>query len=90
MKHRPLLSIIQFALSTGFIDCLQHDRNSRVAIECLAPILWQYGVLARLKDGEIIDELLYNNYSTISLGYAGIAEMTYRMTGCSHMIQKMK
>ncbi len=50
----------------------------------VAPILWQNGALARLKDGEIIDELLYNNYSTISLGYAGIAEMTYRMTGCSH------
>ena len=46
--------------------------------------LWQNGALARLKDGEVIDSLLYNNYSTISLGYAGIAEMTYRMTGCSH------
>ena len=50
----------------------------------VAPILWQYGALARLKNGEVIDDLLYNNYSTISLGYAGIAEMTYRMTGCSH------
>lgn len=50
----------------------------------VAPILWQYGALARLGKGETIDKLLYNNYSTISLGYAGIAEMTYRMTGCSH------
>lgn len=50
----------------------------------VAPILWQYGALARLSKGEVIDELLYSNYSTISLGYAGIAEMTYRMTGCSH------
>ena len=50
----------------------------------VAPILWQYGALARLKNGEVIDDLLYSNYSTISLGYAGIAEMTYRMTGCSH------
>ncbi len=50
----------------------------------VAPILWQYGALARLDKGEVIDDLLYNNYSTISLGYAGIAEMTYRMTGCSH------
>lgn len=47
-------------------------------------ILWQNGALARLKDGEVIDDLLYHNYSTISLGHAGIAEMTYRMTGCSH------
>ena len=50
----------------------------------VAPILWQYGALARLKKGEVIDDLLYNNYSTISLGYAGIAEMTCRMKGCSH------
>jgi len=50
----------------------------------VAPILWQYGALARLGNGEVIDDLLYNNYSTISLGYAGIAEMTYRMKGCSH------
>ena len=50
----------------------------------VAPILWQNGALARLGKGETIDDLLYNNYSTISLGYAGIAEMTYRMTGCSH------
>ena len=50
----------------------------------VAPILWQYGALARLGKGETIDRLLFDNYSTISLGYAGIAEMTYRMTGCSH------
>ncbi len=50
----------------------------------VAPILWQCGALARLGKGEVIDDLLYNNYSTISLGYAGIAEMTYRMKGCSH------
>ncbi len=39
-----------------------------------APILWQYGALARLKKGETIDKLLYNGYSTISLGYAGLYE----------------
>lgn len=50
----------------------------------VAPILWQYGALSRLGNGETIDKLLYNNYSTISLGYAGVAEMTYRMKGCSH------
>lgn len=43
----------------------------------VAPILWQNGALARLKDGEVIDDLLYNNYSTISLGYAGIAEIAF-------------
>ncbi len=50
----------------------------------VAPILWQHGALARLAPGESIDKLLYDNYSTISLGYAGICEMTRYMKGCSH------
>ena len=50
----------------------------------VAPILWQNGALARLKKGEKIDKLLYNGYSTISLGYAGLYEMCVRMTGKSH------
>ena len=49
-----------------------------------APILWQYGALARLKKGETIDKLLYGGYSTISLGYAGLCECTRYMTGKSH------
>ena len=49
-----------------------------------APILWQYGALARLKKGEPIDRLLYNGYSTISLGYAGLYECVKYMTGRSH------
>ena len=50
----------------------------------VAPILWQYGALARLKKGETIDKLLYNGYSTISLGYAGLSECTFYMTGKTH------
>ena len=50
----------------------------------VAPILWQYGALGRLKKGEPIDSLLYNGYSTISLGYAGLCECTRYMTGKSH------
>ena len=50
----------------------------------VAPILWQNGALARLKKGETIDKLLYNGYSTISLGYAGLCECTRYMTGKSH------
>ena len=50
----------------------------------VAPILWQYGALARLKKGEVIDKLLYDGYSTISLGYAGLYEMCMRMLGKSH------
>jgi ribonucleoside-triphosphate reductase len=49
-----------------------------------APILWQYGAIARLKKGEKIDRLLYGGYSSISLGYAGLAECVYAMTGKSH------
>ena len=50
----------------------------------VAPILWQFGALARLKKGEPIDKLLFNNYSTISLGYAGLCECTRYMKGVSH------
>ncbi len=50
----------------------------------VAPILWQYGALARLKKGELIDKLLYGGYSTISLGYAGLYECVKYMTGKSH------
>lgn len=61
----------------------RHERLKNTPSD-VAPILWQYGALARLKNGEAINDLLYNNYSTISLSYAGISEMTYRMKGCSH------
>lgn len=50
----------------------------------VAPILWQYGALARLKKGEVIDKLLFGGYSTISLGYAGLYETCKYMTGKSH------
>ena len=50
----------------------------------VAPILWQNGALARLEKGEPIDKLLYNNYSTLSLGYAGLNECVRYMTGVSH------
>ena len=56
----------------------------------VAPILWQYGALARLKKGETIDKLLYNGYSTISLGYAGLYEMCVRMLGKSHTDEQAK
>ena len=55
-----------------------------------APILWQYGALARLKKGEPIDKLLYGGYSTISLGYAGLYECVKYMTGKSHTDEEAK
>lgn len=62
---------------------LRHERLLGTPSD-VAPILWQYGAIARLKKGETIDKLLYNGYSTISLGYAGLCEMCYRMVGKSH------
>ena len=50
----------------------------------VAPILWQNGALARLEKGEVIDKLLFNGYSTISLGYAGLCECVRYMTGKPH------
>ncbi|OFK22400.1 anaerobic ribonucleoside-triphosphate reductase [Olsenella sp. HMSC062G07] len=61
----------------------RHDRL-RGTLSDAAPILWQYGALARLKKGETIDKLLYGGYSTISLGYAGLYECVKYMTGHSH------
>ena len=55
-----------------------------------APILWQYGALARLNKGETIDKLLYGGYSTISLGYAGLYECVKYMTGASHTDERGK
>ena len=61
----------------------RHERL-KGTVSDVAPILWQHGALARLDKGEKIDKLLYDGYSTISLGYAGLYEMCVRMTGKSH------
>ena len=62
---------------------IRHKRLSRATSD-VAPILWQYGALARLEKGESIHELLHHGYSTISLGYAGLYECVKYMTGHSH------
>ena len=61
----------------------RHERL-KGTVSDVAPILWQNGALARLKKGETIDKLLYGGYSTISLGYAGLCEMCWRMIGKSN------
>ena len=66
---------------------LRHERLLGTVSD-VAPILWQYGALARLKTGETIDKLLFTNYSTISLGYAGLYEMCVRMLGVSHTTEQ--
>ncbi|MDY4494843.1 MAG: anaerobic ribonucleoside-triphosphate reductase [Erysipelotrichaceae bacterium] len=62
---------------------LRHKRLENTPSD-VAPILWQHGTLARLQKGEVIDKLLHNGYSTISLGYAGLYECVKYMTGHSH------
>lgn len=62
---------------------IRHDRLLGTPSD-VAPILWQFGALARLDKGEVIDPLLYGNYSTLSLGYAGLYETCLEMTGKSH------
>ena len=62
---------------------LRHERLLGTPSD-ISPIHWQYGALARLKKGETIDKLLFNGYSTISLGYAGLYECAVAMTGKSH------
>ena len=68
------------------------ERHNRLkgTLSDAAPILWQYGALARLKKGEPIDSLLYGGYSTISLGYAGLYECVKYMTGKSHTSDEAK
>lgn len=68
---------------------IRHKRLEGITSDA-APILWQYGAFARLKKGESIKPLLYNNYSTISLGYAGLFECVKYMTGESHTSEKGK
>ena len=65
-------------------------KRLRGTLSDVAPILWQYGALARLQKGETIDKLLYNGYSTISLGYAGLSECTKYMKGVSHTDERGK
>lgn len=62
---------------------LRHERLLNTSSD-VAPILWRYGTLSRLKKGETINQLLYKGYSTISLGYAGLYECVKYMTGFSH------
>ena len=74
------LNLVDVALSSGG----DMEKFWKVFDERLAPILWQYGAISRLKKGEPIDALLYGGYSTISLGYAGLCECVRYMTGKSH------
>lgn len=73
-----------FVMSACFEALMCRHNRLKGTPSDVAPIMWQDGALARLEPGEVIDPLLYNGYSTLSLGYAGIHEMTVYMTGMDH------
>lgn len=82
--HDKFKSILDDRLQICF-EALMHRHNSlRGTTSDVSPIHWQYGAIARLSKGEIIDKYLYGGYSTISLGYIGVYETTKLMTGESH------
>lgn len=72
----------RLALCFEALMCRHHALEG--TLSNVSPIHWQYGAIARLKPGETIDKLLHNGYSTISLGYIGLYEVTKLMTGVSH------
>ena len=77
-------SLLDKRLELCYKALMMKHKILKGATSDVSPIHWQYGAIARLKPGEKIDKLLYNGYSTISLGYIGIYETTLLMKGCSH------
>ena len=75
--------IMEERLALCYKSLMCRHRRLKGTLSDVAPILWQYGALARLKKGETIDKLLYGSYSTISLGYAGLHETVLALTGKS-------
>ncbi len=82
--------IFEERLELCYRALMQRHLRLRGTLSDAAPILWQYGALARLEKGETIDKLLYGGYSTISLGYAGLYECVKYMTGKSHTDESAK
>ncbi len=80
--------LLEERLSLCFEALMCRHRALEGTLSDVSPIHWQYGAIARLKKGETIDKLLHNGYSTISLGYIGLYELTKLMTGVSHTDQK--
>ncbi len=82
--------IFEERLELCYRALMQRHNRLKGTLSDAAPILWQYGALARLEKGEPIDKLLFGGYSTISLGYAGLYECVKHMTGKSHTSDEAK
>lgn len=74
-------NILDQRLDLCHIALYERHKRLKGTVSDISPIHWQYGALARLNKGETIDKLLFNNYSTLSLGYAGLWECVYKLTG---------
>ena len=83
-NHEDFWKILDERLELCYQALMCRHNRLKGTTSDAAPILWQYGALARLKKGEVIDKLLFGGYSTISLGYAGLYECCKYMTGKSH------
>lgn len=83
-------SILEERLNLCYKALMTRHNSLKGTLSDVAPILWQHGGYARLKPGEKIDSLLYDNYSTISLGYAGLYECIHYMTGGSQLDKEGK
>jgi ribonucleoside-triphosphate reductase (formate) len=82
--------ILDERLNLCYCALMTRHNSLKGTLSDVAPILWQHGAYARLKPGEKIDKLLFNNYSTISLGYAGLYECIHYMTGGSQLDKEGK
>ena len=90
IKYEIFWKILEERLELCYKALMCRHNRLKGTLSDMAPILWQNGALARLNKGETIDKLLYNGYSTISLGYAGLYECVKAMTGYSHTDKKGK
>lgn len=90
LKYDMFWDIFDERLKLCYKALMCRHNRLKGTLSDMAPILWQNGALARLEKGETIDKLLYNGYSTISLGYAGLYECVKVMTGYSHTDNRAK
>ncbi len=89
-NEEKFFQLLEERLSLCFEALMCRHHALEGTLSDVSPIHWQYGAIARLKKGEKIDKLLHNGYSTLSLGYIGVYEMTKLMTGESHTFPKGK
>ena len=86
--ERVFWNLLDERLDICFKALMCRHEHLKGTLSDAAPIIWQHGAVARLKPGETIDKLLEGGYSTISLGYIGVYEMTMAMKGCSHTTEE--